>query len=226
VNEESIRKHFARMATRGFDPAQPHPWQYTVSGPSPADLTRFADRLVEQGFVAREPFLSPREDLYVMNVERAQIHTPESLLALSGELAALAEEYGVHCGGSYAVGWEDEQEAHEESEEPGSIRWALARMSRTEGFTSGEAQRWVYTFNGQDPANLDLIGRRLREQGFDVEEPCLSPLGGQYAMSAERVQVHSPESMQGLCDELRALAEEHGEHFVGFGRDELEQSPF
>ena len=219
MNEEFVRKHFVRMAARGFDPAQPYPWQFTVTGPTPADLKRFANRLAELSFVAREPFLSPHGGGYVMNVEREQVHTPGSLVALSDELTALAEEYGVYCGGGYAVGWEDEQEVDIESEQPGSVRWALAHMTREEGLDLAEAQRWVYDFNGRDPANLELIGRRLSDQGFDVESPRLCPPGSQYAMSAARVQIHSPESMQALCDKLSALAEEHGERFVGIGRE-------
>ncbi len=109
MNEETVRSNFARMAGNGFDPAQPYRWQHTVSGSDPDAIRRFVDRLAELGFVAMEPepFHPPGKDTYVMSVAREQIHTPESLVAVCDELASLAEEYGVACGG-YSVGWTTE----------------------------------------------------------------------------------------------------------------------
>ena len=103
VDEESVRGRFARMAEFGsLDPAEPHCWEYRAGGPSPADLKRLGDRLTEQGFTVQEPRVVPGSFGYCMSMERVQIHTPESMIALWRELAALAEEYGVNWG-DYSV---------------------------------------------------------------------------------------------------------------------------
>ena len=83
-----------------LDPAEPHCWKYRAAGPSPADLKRLGDRLTEQGFTVQEPCIVPGSYMHSMSVERVQTHTPESMIALCQERAALAEEYGIRWGDS------------------------------------------------------------------------------------------------------------------------------
>ena len=113
VNEDHIqraRRRFERMAARGFDPAEPHEWQFTITASDPADLKRFASRLEERGFVVREPMRVPDGSTWLMNIGREEVHTPESLHALSDELVELAAAHGVFCGGGSSVGWEQESD--------------------------------------------------------------------------------------------------------------------
>jgi hypothetical protein len=67
------------------------------------------------------------------------------------------------------------------------------------------------------PLNLERLGARLAELGFDVGEVHLLAEGGWYGRTAYRVQTHTPESLQAVCREVGDVAKEYGVERPGFG---------
>ena len=100
-------------------------------------------------------------------------------------------------------------------------RW-FERMTKLHDFDRVEVQRWSCSFNGQNREDLERLRLPLTMRGFDVAEPLLSLTGKVYLMNADRVQVHSPESLAALADELDAFADEYGVVFTGFGRADVD----
>ena len=88
-------------ATEGadWDMTQPKLWGYFFYDPSAEKLGNATYGLEEMGFRFVRVFLPETEEgaeaLYVLHVEREEVHTPESLHALNGTLEAYAAQHGL-----------------------------------------------------------------------------------------------------------------------------------
>lgn len=82
-----------------WDMTQPKLWGYFFYDPVAEKLGDATYGLEEMGFRFVRVFLPEVEEgeevLYVLHVEREEVHTPESLHALNGQLEAYAEKHGL-----------------------------------------------------------------------------------------------------------------------------------
>ena len=75
-------------------------WGYYFTAPAPEVLESLAETLSERNFDISEIFESDDEPLFILQAERLEKHTPESLFALNAELEALATKFeGVEYDG-------------------------------------------------------------------------------------------------------------------------------
>jgi len=101
-------------------------WGYYFTAPAPEVLESVAETLSERDYDISEIFESDDEPIFILQAERLEKHTPESLFALNAELEALAAKFeGVEydgmdvnpadgedecCGGCEDCDCEDEEE--------------------------------------------------------------------------------------------------------------------
>lgn len=95
---EAMQEVFDNIACNSdWDMAQPKLWGYYFYDPSAEKLGDASYGLEDLGFRTVNVFIPELEEgepeFYVLHVERAEVHTPESLHALNGELAAFAERH-------------------------------------------------------------------------------------------------------------------------------------
>ncbi|MCX6966825.1 MAG: SseB family protein [Verrucomicrobia bacterium] len=75
-------------------------WGYYFVAPAPEVLESLAETLSERNFDISEIFKSDDEPIFILQAERLEKHTPESLFALNAELEALAAKFeGVDYDG-------------------------------------------------------------------------------------------------------------------------------
>ncbi len=75
-------------------------WGYYFVAPNPEVLDSLAKTLGERNFDISEVFESDDEPIFILQAERLEKHTPESLFALNAELEALAAKFeGVEYDG-------------------------------------------------------------------------------------------------------------------------------
>src|SRR5215218_7119156 len=79
----------------GWDTSAPLVWGYFFSDADEPKLFALAERLREMGFGIVDVYPSDDSTEFVLHVERIEAHSPESLLDLNHELAALAATFGV-----------------------------------------------------------------------------------------------------------------------------------
>ena len=96
----AINEMFANIRENtDWDLEGPMLWGYFFVNTTPAPLQALGEKLVEQGYTLVEVFEPDLEDgeapYHVLHVERAEVHSVESLDARNQELQALAEQNGV-----------------------------------------------------------------------------------------------------------------------------------
>jgi len=69
---------------------------------------------------------------------------------------------------------------------------------------------WGYLFLDPQPQKLQVLGEELKSKGYSVAEPRVAPSGGLYVLSAEKVEVHTPQTLDARNKEFYALAARHG----------------
>ena len=75
-------------------------WGYYFTAAAPEMLESVAESLSERGFDISEIFESDDEPIFILQAERLEKHTPESLFALNAELEVLASKFeGVEYDG-------------------------------------------------------------------------------------------------------------------------------
>ena len=75
-------------------------WGYYFTAPAPEVLESVAETLSERGFDISEIFEGDDEPIFILQAERLEKHTPESLFALNADLEALATKFeGVEYDG-------------------------------------------------------------------------------------------------------------------------------
>ena len=103
-------------------------WGYYFTASAPEVLESVAETLSERNFDISEIFESDDEPIFILQAERLEKHTPESLFALNAELEAVAAKFagveydgmdvnpadGECCGGCEDCDCEDEEEGEEE----------------------------------------------------------------------------------------------------------------
>lgn len=72
-------------------------WGYFFTSPSPEKLKGAAEALLPQGYRLVGIFKSEDEPTYVLHVERAEVHTPETLFARNQQFEALATEFELEA---------------------------------------------------------------------------------------------------------------------------------
>ena len=68
-------------------------WGYYFTAAAPEMLESVAESLSERGFDISEIFESDDEPIFILQAERLEKHTPESLFALNAELEVLASKF-------------------------------------------------------------------------------------------------------------------------------------
>jgi hypothetical protein len=87
-------------------------WGYFFTDYDPKKLQKAAEHLVQQGYNFVKIYMSDDGKIYWLHVERAEIHTPESLHIRNCELEKIAEEYNLESYDGMDVGQYIEQDKY------------------------------------------------------------------------------------------------------------------
>lgn len=108
---DQLQKMFAAMRTEDDSIDGEMLWGYYFTSPDADALEPVAEALDEQGYDLSEIVKSDEEQLFILQAERFESHTPESLFALNAELETLAARFpGVQYDGMDVNNGEDEEE--------------------------------------------------------------------------------------------------------------------
>ncbi len=69
---------------------------------------------------------------------------------------------------------------------------------------------WGYFFTDPDPSKLRAVGEYLARQGYRVADVFSREDGGTTFLHVEKIETHSPESLQARNAEFNAVAEQFG----------------
>jgi hypothetical protein len=83
-------------------------------------------------------------------------------------------------------------------------------MQTEAGWDTEHDLLWGYFFTDSEPSNLHPLARKLEENGYRFVDLHPADDGTTYILHVERVETHSPLSLNRRNEELNALAEEHG----------------
>ena len=103
VTLESIKETFKKMATDGVNTQKELLWGYFFTNKTINQLEMVADKLKERGYQKIEIY-QDKDGLYWLNLEKVDIHTPESLFLICKEFNQLALKSNLESFDGYDVG--------------------------------------------------------------------------------------------------------------------------
>ncbi len=108
---DQLQKMFAEMRTENDSIDGEMLWSYYFTSSDAEALEPVAEALDERGYGLSEIIHNEEEEIYMLQAERFETHTPESLFALNADLEALAAQFpGVEYDGMDVNDGDDEED--------------------------------------------------------------------------------------------------------------------
>lgn len=104
ISEKAVAMLFANMAKTGMSASDSLLWGYFFHDRSHLKLAALADQLIADGYTFVEVLTTDDQTDFQLHVEKAEVHSPASLVARCRQFEALAAELDVELFDGFDVG--------------------------------------------------------------------------------------------------------------------------